>query len=166
MKNLNTKAARSIIVAAIGLFTVNNVMAKDMTEKQARSIIAPFYKNLSVPQGDVATNIKNSTTTDWQSCVNNTNCRGQEESIKQFIGYAQATPDMQLTIKEVITRGNKIVVRNEFTGTPAGEFLGVPHTGKSYKAMSIDIHTIKNNKISHTNHLEDWMGVVRQLKAK
>ncbi|GHA75025.1 hypothetical protein GCM10009007_15180 [Formosimonas limnophila] len=150
---------------AVGVFSAT-AHAKPMTEAQARTIIAPLYKNFTVPQGNVAENVKAGTTADWQSCVNDTKCRAQEESIKSFSGLAQMIPDLKLEIKEIITQGNKIVVRSEMTGTPAGEFFGVPHTGKSFKVMTIDIHTVKNGKLSYTNHLEDWAGALGQLRAK
>lgn len=161
------KKIASITTAVLGLLTVSiTAQAKDLSQSQARQIISPFYKNFSVPQGDVSANIKAGTTTDWQSCVNDTNCRGQEESIKTYAGLVQLIPNMKITLKEIITHGDKVVVRSELTGTPAGEFFGVPYTGKSFKIMTVDVHTVKNGKLSYTNHLEDWAGALGQLRAK
>jgi predicted ester cyclase len=152
-------------LGALTVLCISNAQAIDMNEAQARAIVAPLYKNFNVPQGDVAQNVKSGTTADWQSCVNDTACRGQEESIKSFSGMAKMLPDVKLEIKEIVTRGDKIVVRGQLSGTPAGDFFGMPHTGKSFKVMTIDIHTIKDGKISHTNHLEDWAGALGQLRA-
>jgi len=58
-----------------------------------------------------------------------------------------------------------VIVRGEVTGTPAGELFGVPHTGKSFKIMAIDIQTAKDGKIAKTYHLESWLVAVRQLRA-
>jgi predicted ester cyclase len=44
--------------------------------------------------------------------------------------------------------------------------MGVPHGGKSFKLMSIDVHTIADGKLTRSYHLEDWMGAVRQLSAR
>jgi predicted ester cyclase len=151
---------------AIGTVALTTANAKPLAEAQARNIIAPLYKNFTVPQGNVVENVTRGTTADWQSCVNDTKCRGQEESIKSFTGLAKMLPDLKLEVKEIITKGNKIVVRSEMSGTPAGEFFGVPHTGKSFKVMTIDIHTVKNGKISYTNHLEDWAGALGQLRTQ
>jgi predicted ester cyclase len=57
-------------------------------------------------------------------------------------------------------------VRGEATGTPAGEFMGAPHSGKSFKLMSIDVHTLEGGKMVRSYHIEDWLGAVRQLSAK
>ena len=62
--------------------------------------------------------------------------------------------------------GDRVVVRGEATGTPAGAFMGVPHGGRKFTIMSIDVHTIANGKIARTYHIEDWMGAARQLCAK
>jgi predicted ester cyclase len=56
--------------------------------------------------------------------------------------------------------------RAEATGTPAGEFMGAPHTGKSFKLMSIEVHTLEGGKIVRSCHIEDWLDAVRQLSAK
>jgi len=52
------------------------------------------------------------------------------------------------------------------TGTPSGEFYGVPHSGKSFKIMTVDIQTIKGGKIAKTYHVEDWASALNQLRAK
>jgi predicted ester cyclase len=43
-------------------------------------------------------------------------------------------------------------VRDEVTGTLAGELFGVPHTGMSFRIMAIDIQTIRDGKIAKTYH--------------
>lgn len=66
----------------------------------------------------------------------------------------------------MLVSGNQVTVRGEATGTPAGEFMGAPHSGKSFKLMSIDVHTLEGGKMVRSYHIEDWMGAVRQLTAK
>ena len=44
--------------------------------------------------------------------------------------------------------------------------MGVPQGGKSFKLMSIDIHTVESGKITRSYHVEDWVGATRQLSAK
>jgi hypothetical protein len=43
--------------------------------------------------------------------------------------------------------------------------MGNPTNGKSFKLMSIDVHTLQDGKISRTYHVEDWQGAFRQLSA-
>lgn len=62
--------------------------------------------------------------------------------------------------------GDRVIVRGEASGMPAGPFMGMPHGGKSFKVMSIDIHTVRDGKLVRAYHVEDWMGASRQLSAK
>ena len=75
-------------------------------------------------------------------------------------------PDMEFDIKEVLVAGDRVVVRGEVTGTPAGELFGVPHTGKSFRIMAVDIQTNRNGKIAKTYHMENWLSAMGQLRAK
>ena len=80
------------------------------------------------------------------------------------MGFGRAIPDLAWTIKEVFTDGDRIIVRSEASGTPAGDFMGVPHSGKSFRIMAIDIHTVENGKLVMAHHVEDWASGLRQLK--
>ena len=73
---------------------------------------------------------------------------------------------MKFDIKELLVSGNRVVVRGEVTGTPSGDFFGVPHGGKSFKILAIDIQTIQDGKIAQTYHLENWLLAVAQLRAQ
>lgn len=66
----------------------------------------------------------------------------------------------------MLVDGDRVIVRGEATGTPAGPFFGVPHGGKSFRIMSIDIHTVKDGKLVTSYHVEDWATAMRQLSAK
>ena len=76
-------------------------------------------------------------------------------------------PDLAWDIKDVqVASNDTVIVRGEATGTPAREFFGVAPTGKSFRVMSIDVHTIRDGKMARSYHVEDWAGAVRQLSAK
>jgi len=112
--------------------------------------------------------LEQGTTEDWQSCSgeDSKDCRGRELSAKIFAGFGKAIPDMRHEIKEIIVVGDKVIVCGELTGTPSGEFFGVPHSGKSFKIMVVDIQTIRGGKIAKTYHVEDWASALNQLRAK
>lgn len=143
--------------------------AQGMTEAQARAAIAPLYATFSQPvQGDVQSLLEQGTTPDWQSCTGDSagECRGRAASVKVFEGFGKALPDMKHVIKEVLVSGDRVLVRGEITGTPAGDFFGVAHTGRSFKIMTLDLQTIREGKIAKTYHLEDWAAALGQLRAK
>jgi ketosteroid isomerase-like protein len=143
--------------------------AQSLTEAQARAAIAPWYALFNQPvQGDMRTLREHVLTADYESCWGYLpgECWGRETSIKVVGGFAKSIPDMKFDIKEVLVAGDRVIVRGEVTGTPVGELFGVPHTGKSFRIMAIDIQTIKDGKIARTYHLENWLSALGQLRAK
>jgi ketosteroid isomerase-like protein len=140
-----------------------------LTETQARDVIAPWYRLFNQPvHGDMRKLQEEILTEDYESCWGylSGECWGREASIKVVGGFATSIPDMKFDIKEVLVAGDRVIVRGEVTGTPAGELFGVPHTGKSFRIMAIDIQTIRGGKIARTYHLEHWLSALGQLSAK
>lgn len=80
----------------------------------------------------------------------------------------QVVPDLTWEPQEIIDLSDgRFVVRSLFRGTPVGPFFEVdPATGKSFEAMSIDIVTVEDGRITLTYHLEDWTGAIAQLTAE
>jgi glyoxylase-like metal-dependent hydrolase (beta-lactamase superfamily II)/predicted ester cyclase len=143
--------------------------AQALTEAQARAVIAPWYSLFNVAsRGDVKTIQEQVLTTDYQSCSGylQGECWGRDTSIKVVGNFANSIPDMKFEFKEMLLAGDRVIVRGEVSGTPAGELFGVPHTGRSFKMMAIDIQTIKDGKIAKTFHMENWLSALGQLRTK
>jgi ketosteroid isomerase-like protein len=158
-----------LALAAVWLTSASAASAQSLTEAQARAAIAPWYSLFNVAsRGDVNTIQEQVTTADYESCSGYlpAECWGRETSIKVVGNFANSIPDMTFEIKEVLVAGDRVIVRGEVSGTPAGELFGVPHTGKSFKIMAIDIQTIKDGKIAKTYHLENWVSALGQLRTK
>jgi predicted ester cyclase len=138
----------------------------ELSAEAARAAVAPFYKALNAENAkDVPELVKQSTTSEWVSCRTNEICNTRDELIGGIGMRLKGVPDLKWEIKDVLVSGNQVTVRGEATGTPAGEFMGAPHTGKSFKLMSIDVHTLEGGKMVRSYHIEDWLGAVRQLSA-
>jgi hypothetical protein len=152
-------------VAALGLMASS--ARAEISAKAARDGIAPFYKALNAEfANESAELIKQSTAPQWISCRGNDICNSRDEVIAGIGQRLKSVPDLKWEIKEILVSGNQVTVRGEATGTPAGEFMGAPHTGKSFKLMSIDVHTLEGGKMVRSYHIEDWLGAVRQISAK
>ena len=91
--------------------------------------------------------------------------KGREEFIQQAIGFGKLIPDLGWEIKEVFADQGRIIVRSEASGTPVGDFMGVPHGGRRFAVMTIDIHTVEDGKLVRAHHVEDWASALRQLKG-
>ena len=152
-------------VAVMGLLA--SPARAEISAEAARASVAPFYKALNAEYAkEGAELIKQSTAPQWVSCRGNDICVARDVVIAGLGQRLKSVPDLKWEIKEILVSGNQVIVRGEATGTPAGEFMGEPYTGKSFKLMSIDIHTLEGGKMVRTYHIEDWLGAVRQLSAK
>ena len=152
-------------VAALSL-TASSARA-EISAEAARDSIAPFYKALNAEfANESAELIKQSTAPQWISCRGNDICNSRDEVIAGIGQRLKSVPDLKWEIKEILVSGNQVTVRGEAIGTPAGEFMGAPHTGKSFKLMSIDVHTLEGGKMVRSYHIEDWLSAVRQISAK
>ncbi len=90
----------------------------------------------------------------------------KEELTGQLGFFWKLIPDLKWVPQEVLNDGNKYVVRSLASGTPNGDFMGLPTDGtKSFKIMTIDIHTIIDGKVQEVHHLEDWGTAMKQLKS-
>jgi ketosteroid isomerase-like protein len=154
---------------ALLLAGISPASAQNLTEAQARAVIAPWYSLFNVAtRGDVKSIQEDVLTPDYESCSGYLpgECWGRDTSIKVVGNFSNSIPDMTFDIKEVLVAGDRVIVRGEVRGTPAGELFGVPHTGKSFRVMAIDIQTIKDGKIAKTYHMENWLSALGQLRAK
>jgi steroid delta-isomerase-like uncharacterized protein len=76
-----------------------------------------------------------------------------------------AFPDFKATIDDMIAEGDKVVMRQTWTGTHKGEFMGIPATGKRVSFGVIDIVRIDGGKcVEHWGQM-DSMGLMQQLGA-
>lgn len=140
--------------------------AQALDLEAARAAIAPFYQALNAGN-DAAALINKATGPDWESCGNTSRCVSAEQVGKAIAGFHQRVPDLKWEIHEVLVSGDRVIVRGEGSGTPAGEFLGVPHGGRGFRVLSIDIHTVRDGRLTgRTYHVEDWMGATRQLTGR
>jgi len=140
----------------------------NLGEQQARDLIAPWYGLFNVAtRGDVRAVQEAVLTEDYESCAGYLpgECWGRETSIKVVSNFATTIPDMTFEIREVLVAGDRVVVRGEVTGTPSGDLFGVPHSGKSFRIMAVDIQTIRDGWIAKTYQMENWLSAIGQLRA-
>ncbi len=161
------KSIIALLSAFAGLVFAASPASAEMTVESARASLTPFYRALNAAYADQAPDlIKQSTAANWVTCRGNDLCNSREEVIAGIGSRLKAIPDLKWEIKEVLVSGNRAIVRGEATGTPAGNFMGATTNGKSFKLMSIDVHTIEGGKIVRTYHVEDWQGAFRQLSQQ
>lgn len=86
------------------------------------------------------------------------------EAYWEFVStYREAFPDLRLTIKDIVSEGDKIVLRKRLQGTHEGSLFGVAATGNHVDVTRVVIHHIDDGRIIETGMVEDTIGLLQQL---
>ena len=86
------------------------------------------------------------------------------EANKEFNeGLFKGFPDIEQTIEDVISEGNKVVYRATLHGTNTGEFLGAPPTGQKVSINDFTLLRIENGKIAEWWYDCNLLRVMEQL---
>jgi steroid delta-isomerase-like uncharacterized protein len=74
-----------------------------------------------------------------------------------------AFPALVVTVHDQVAEGGKVVTRWSASGTHAGDFAGVPATGRLVTVTGIHIHRVQHGRlVEHWEEL-NLLGVLRQL---
>ena len=132
-----------------------------------KDVVAPFYtKCLTVNPGTNVAEALGKILADGFQSKGSADTKSKEQLIGQIQFFWKLVPDLKWEIQEMLQDGNKVVVRSLASGTPNGNFMGTPTDGsKSFKIMTIDIHTVENGQVVEVYHIEDWPTAMQQLAA-
>jgi predicted ester cyclase len=163
-----TKPYAALAAALIAVpLLASTATAADLTLDAARALADQLYQVVNQPGSkDVKAVLSAAVTPDFRSYASNDSFKTLDEAAAGIVGLGSVVPDLSWKIMDVMVSGDRMIVRGEATGTPAMDFFGVPHTGKSFRIMSIDIWTVTDGKASSVYHLEDWAGAIGQLSAQ
>jgi predicted ester cyclase len=169
MSALHTLTRRTAVALALGAAAAGPFAQTALTPEAARKVVGPFYDMLNTPASkDLKALADASLAPQWRSYSSETVFKTRDEVLATFAGFGKLVPDLSWEMKEVLVAGDRIVVRGEARGTPAGaNFFGAtPTPGKAFNIMSIDVHTVRDGKVVATYHVEDWATSLRQVTAK
>ena len=71
----------------------------------------------------------------------------RKDLVGLFVGRLQVIPDFRSTIIDLIAEGDKVVALGRDTGTPTGEYMGIPPTGKSFNMTWVDVYRIRKGQL-------------------
>lgn len=138
-----------------------------LTVEEARTIVEPLYKNMGhLTKESIEAVLEQCTTPDFETCGNEGECTGRAAVTERWTALGKAVSDISWTIRDMWVCGDEVIVRGEGRGTPVDTFQGQAPTGRSFRTMSIDIHTIRDGRIAHTWHVENWKAALRQLRGQ
>ena len=135
-------------------------------EKNKEALTAFYKKALSVNTDTTPTAVLTEVLADDFLSSGSVDSKGKQQLIGQVEFFWKLIPDLKWEPQDLAIDGNKYVVRSLVTGTPNGDFMGLPTDGtKSFNIMSIDFHTVIDGKLTSVHHLEDWGTAMKQLKS-
>ena len=76
---------------------------------------------------------------------------------------ADAFPDFQVTIEDLIAEDDRVVARTTERGTHVREFEGIPATGRSFEVDEVNIFRFENGKVAEVWQISDQLGYLTQL---
>jgi len=79
--------------------------------------------------------------------------------------YRAAFPDLQVTVEDLVTEGDRVVHRFTLRGTHVGSFMGIPPTGRVVTAGGITIDRLADGKVAESWISLDALNLLRQLGA-
>ena len=88
---------------------------------------------------------------------------GPEEMNGTVRVVTAAFPDNRHEVEEVISEGDKVVLRCTLTGTHEGPFMGIPPTGRRIEITEIHIYRLEDGKAVEHRVGRDDLGAMRQL---
>lgn len=83
--------------------------------------------------------------------------RGLQEIMRQLFTVC---PDIRVVIHDIFGTHERAAVRASMEFTHINEMMGIPPTGRKVSVALHEFHYLKDGKLTHTWHLEDWFGLL------
>jgi predicted ester cyclase len=134
-------------------------MIKGLTEEEIQAI-EKLYSSWGKKQPELLDEI---CTPDWKDIPLAPNQEEGPKGLKNImVDFITAFPDIEINILEIFGTHERAGVRAEIVFTQNNELLGIPATGKKVRVPIHEFHYLKEGKLTHTWHLEDWFGLLMQ----
>jgi steroid delta-isomerase-like uncharacterized protein len=88
---------------------------------------------------------------------------GRDAWQQGFEMMKRAFPDLEAHIDDVVAAGDRVAVRVSFHATHAGEFLGIPATGRTVNYVSHEFYRVEDGMIAEGWICSDMASLFRQL---
>lgn len=85
---------------------------------------------------------------------------GIKRVVETFVG---GFPDLQVTLDDELSSGDKVVTRWTSRGTHQGELMGIAPTGNRVEVTAVGIWRVADGKIAEAWLVFDALGMMQQL---
>jgi predicted ester cyclase len=102
-------------------------------------------------------------TPDWQDIPLAPGQVDGPQGLKDIIThFTSLLPDIEIIIHEIFGTPERAGVRASINFTHVNEILGIPPSGKKVSVALHEFHYLKDGKLTHTWHLEDWFSLLNK----
>ena len=94
---------------------------------------------------------------------------GRDEIRRVYNLWVTAFSELTMTPSDLLVDGDRAVLISSISGTHAGDFFGMPASGRRVQVVCASIYTFRDREIVHERRILDFTGVLIQvgvLKAK
>ena len=89
--------------------------------------------------------------------------QARKDSASSIRRYAAALPDARYEVDDLISEGDKVVVRWRLLGTHEGEFRGIAPTGRAIELKGIAIYRVAGGKLMERWVVTDLHGLLEEI---
>jgi predicted ester cyclase len=137
-------------------------LVKALTEEEIHTI-EKFYGLWKTKQPELLYEL---CTPDWKDIPLGPGQANGPEGLHNIIThFSSLFPDVEIIIHEIFGTHERAGVRAEISFTHNANVLGIPATNKRISIALHEFHYLKDGKLTHTWHLEDWFGLLIQSGA-
>lgn len=87
------------------------------------------------------------------------------QGMVEAVSVYQEGADGHWAIEEILSSGDRVIVRWTGTGTHVGDVNGIPPTGNAIRVDAISIHKVVGGKIAETWEVWDTLTFLQQIGA-
>lgn len=132
--------------------------------KQEIDTIERFYTAWKLKKPEVLDEI---CTPDWKDIPLAPQQEDNPKGLQAIMKFLfELCPDIEIVIHEIFGSHERAAVRASMQFTHVKEIMGIPPTNKKVTIALHEFHYLKNGKLTHTWHLEDWFGLLMQSKGE
>lgn len=89
--------------------------------------------------------------------------KGLQEIMKHLF---EICPDIEVVIHEIFGTSERAAVRASMEFTHVHEIMGIPPTYQKVSVSLHEFHHLKEGRLTHTWHLEDWFGIFMKSQSR
>ncbi|MEM7487780.1 MAG: ester cyclase [Pseudomonadota bacterium] len=90
---------------------------------------------------------------------------GIENAIEFNAALFGGFPKLVVSVEDVITEGDRVIVRGRLTGTQDGPFLGVPPSGNAVDVPDVTMFTLADGKVTEMRYFTDLLVIMTAIGA-